>query len=131
MYTSISELVKVDVMQYNSVPKVFLSVFISLHIFKFLLFTGSDISSMSSGRRFMIDLLVSSLMADGGLEMALDAAIKCKDLQMCTLEIIKSLFDENIFFIYFVSNKNLSLQLKCRKLNAQKRIKSPRARVPP
>ncbi|XP_042876756.1 E3 ubiquitin-protein ligase HERC2-like isoform X6 [Penaeus japonicus] len=38
--------------------------------------TGSDISSMSSGRRFMIDLLVSSLMADGGLEMALDAAIK-------------------------------------------------------
>lgn len=39
---------------------------------------GSDISSMSSGRRFMIDLLVSSLMADGGLEMALSAAIKCK-----------------------------------------------------
>ncbi|KAK8398901.1 hypothetical protein O3P69_004178 [Scylla paramamosain] len=38
--------------------------------------TGSDISSMSSGRRFMIDLLVSSLMADGGLEMALTAAIK-------------------------------------------------------
>ncbi|XP_042217246.1 E3 ubiquitin-protein ligase HERC2-like isoform X2 [Homarus americanus] len=38
--------------------------------------TGSDISSMSSGRRFMIDLLVSSLMADGGLEMALGAAIK-------------------------------------------------------
>ncbi|XP_076028585.1 E3 ubiquitin-protein ligase HERC2 isoform X2 [Oratosquilla oratoria] len=38
--------------------------------------TGSDISSMSSGRRFMIDLLVSSLMADGGLEMALQAAIK-------------------------------------------------------
>lgn len=38
--------------------------------------TGSDISSMSSGRRFMIDLLVSSLMADGGLEMALNAAIK-------------------------------------------------------
>ena len=33
---------------------------------------------MSSGRRFMIDLLVSSLMADGGLEMALTAAIKCK-----------------------------------------------------
>lgn len=28
----------------------------------------------------MIDLLVSSLMADGGLEMALSAAIKCKYL---------------------------------------------------
>lgn len=41
-------------------------------------FSGSDISSMSSGRRFMIDLLVSSLMADGGLEMALSAAIKCE-----------------------------------------------------
>ncbi|XP_023810269.2 E3 ubiquitin-protein ligase HERC2 isoform X5 [Oryzias latipes] len=31
--------------------------------------------SVSPGRRFMIDLLVSSLMADGGLESALDAAI--------------------------------------------------------
>lgn len=31
--------------------------------------------SVSPGRRFMIDLLVSSLMADGGLESALNAAI--------------------------------------------------------
>ncbi|MGH0142689.1 UNVERIFIED_CONTAM: hypothetical protein FKN15_076572 [Acipenser sinensis] len=31
--------------------------------------------SVSAGRRFMIDLLVSSLMADGGLESALNAAI--------------------------------------------------------
>ncbi|KAB7494648.1 E3 ubiquitin-protein ligase HERC2, partial [Armadillidium nasatum] len=38
--------------------------------------TGSDMSTMSSGRRFMIDLLVSSLMADGGLELALNDAIK-------------------------------------------------------
>lgn len=30
---------------------------------------------MSPGRRFMIDLLVGSLMADGGLESALNAAI--------------------------------------------------------
>jgi len=30
---------------------------------------------VSPGRRFMIDLLVSSLMADGGLESALNAAI--------------------------------------------------------
>ena len=32
-------------------------------------------AGMSGGQRFMTDLLVTSLMADGGLEMALDAAI--------------------------------------------------------
>ena len=31
---------------------------------------------MSAGHRFMTDLLVSSLMADGGLETALKAAFK-------------------------------------------------------
>ena len=31
---------------------------------------------MSAGQRFMTDLLVSSLMADGGLEFAMEAAIK-------------------------------------------------------
>ena len=31
---------------------------------------------MSSGQRFMTDLLVTSLMADGGLETALNMAIK-------------------------------------------------------
>lgn len=31
--------------------------------------------NVSPGRRFMIDLLVGSLMADGGLESALNAAI--------------------------------------------------------
>ncbi|XP_028301238.1 E3 ubiquitin-protein ligase HERC2 isoform X2 [Gouania willdenowi] len=36
--------------------------------------SGNDMS-VSPGRRFMIDLLVSSLMADGGLESALNAAI--------------------------------------------------------
>ncbi|XP_061183765.1 E3 ubiquitin-protein ligase HERC2-like isoform X1 [Saccostrea echinata] len=35
-----------------------------------------DASIMSPGQRFMTDLLVSSLMADGGLESALEAAIK-------------------------------------------------------
>uniref|UniRef100_T1IYS2 HECT-type E3 ubiquitin transferase n=1 Tax=Strigamia maritima TaxID=126957 RepID=T1IYS2_STRMM len=35
-----------------------------------------DPSLVTSGRRFMTDLLVSSLMADGGLEIALQAAIK-------------------------------------------------------
>lgn len=37
---------------------------------------GHDVSIMSPGQRFMTDLLVSSLMADGGLESALEAAIK-------------------------------------------------------
>uniref|UniRef100_A0A669B1P6 E3 ubiquitin-protein ligase HERC2 n=1 Tax=Oreochromis niloticus TaxID=8128 RepID=A0A669B1P6_ORENI len=36
--------------------------------------SGNEMS-VSPGRRFMIDLLVSSLMADGGLESALNAAI--------------------------------------------------------
>jgi len=31
---------------------------------------------VSAGHRFMTDLLVSSLMADGGLEIALKAAFK-------------------------------------------------------
>nr|XP_022328228.1 E3 ubiquitin-protein ligase HERC2-like isoform X2 [Crassostrea virginica] len=37
---------------------------------------GHDANVMSPGQRFMTDLLVSSLMADGGLESALEAAIK-------------------------------------------------------
>ena len=35
-------------------------------------------AAVSPGRRFMTDLLVSSLMADGGLEAALVAAIKVR-----------------------------------------------------
>lgn len=36
--------------------------------------SGNEVN-ISPGRRFMIDLLVGSLMADGGLESALNAAI--------------------------------------------------------
>lgn len=36
--------------------------------------SGNEVN-VSPGRRFMIDLLVGSLMADGGLESALNAAI--------------------------------------------------------
>ncbi|XP_012936715.1 E3 ubiquitin-protein ligase HERC2 [Aplysia californica] len=44
-----------------------------------LLSSGSrDMTVMSSGQRFMTDLLVSSLMADGGLETALHLAIKAE-----------------------------------------------------
>ena len=39
--------------------------------------------SVSPGRRFMIDLLVSSLMADGGLESALNAAITAEIQVSC------------------------------------------------
>lgn len=42
--------------------------------------------SVSPGRRFMIDLLVSSLMADGGLESALDAAITA-EIQVSALDV--------------------------------------------
>ncbi|KAL1023407.1 hypothetical protein UPYG_G00040470 [Umbra pygmaea] len=44
--------------------------------------SGNEMS-VSPGRRFMIDLLVSSLMADGGLESALSAAItaEIKDIE--------------------------------------------------
>ncbi|XP_033111225.1 E3 ubiquitin-protein ligase HERC2-like [Anneissia japonica] len=44
---------------------------------------GGETVTMTPGRRFMMDLLVSSLMADGGLESALYAAIRTemKDLE--------------------------------------------------
>lgn len=41
-----------------------------------LLPVASESSPVSSGQRFMTDLLVSSLMADDGLETALKAAIR-------------------------------------------------------
>lgn len=86
MFVMVDIMVWYNVIQLSSVSKAYVSVCFPCknieYIDVFLFFTGSDISSMSSGRRFMIDLLVSSLMADGGLEMALDAAIKCKQLQI-------------------------------------------------
>lgn len=44
----------------------------------FVAFVGSQASdtNLGSGRRFMMDLLVGSLMADGGLESSLQTAIK-------------------------------------------------------
>jgi hypothetical protein len=46
----------------------------------FCFFIGSDPSAISAGHRFMTDLLVSSLMADGGLETALKAAFKGQEV---------------------------------------------------
>ena len=37
---------------------------------------GKELAVLSPGQRFMTDLLVSSLMADGGLENALDIAFR-------------------------------------------------------
>ena len=42
------------------------------------LLKGREVSVMSSGQRFMTDLLVSSLMADGGLETSLNLAVKAE-----------------------------------------------------
>lgn len=49
--------------------------------------------SVSPGRRFMIDLLVSSLMADGGLESALNAAITA-EIQVSVLNVLVTLNQE-------------------------------------
>lgn len=47
-----------------------------------VLAAGRDVAVMSPGQRFMTDLLVSSLMADGGLQSALDAAVKKEMLEI-------------------------------------------------
>ena len=54
---------------------------------KFNAFSDFHAGCIPSGKRFMTDLLVSSLMADGGLEAALMAAIKVEVQDL-----------ENIFF---------------------------------
>ena len=51
---------------------------------------------ISAGQRFMTDLLVSSLMADGGLEMALDTAFHketsdMEEIKVWYFDIIKHL----------------------------------------
>lgn len=47
-----------------------------------LFIVSGNETNISPGRRFMIDLLVGSLMADGGLESALNAAITA-EIQVC------------------------------------------------
>ena len=47
---------------------------------------------MSPGRRFMSDLLVGSLMADGGLETALRAAVKAEIQEMDEMKVSCSVF---------------------------------------
>ena len=44
--------------------------------------------NLSAGQKFMMDLLVSSLMTDGGLELSLEVAFK-QELQVCYKIVIK------------------------------------------
>lgn len=52
----------------------------------FLLIVGLDSSTISCGHRFMSDLLVWSLMADGGLETALYEALKTEMAEIADAE---------------------------------------------
>lgn len=63
-----------------------------LSFFIFFPASGNEMS-VSPGRRFMIDLLVSSLMADGGLESALNAAITA-EIQVSVLNVLVTLNHE-------------------------------------
>lgn len=69
--------------------------------------TVHDVSGMSHGQRFMTDLLVSSLMSDGGLESALEAAIKyeCQDLEDWKVGRISN----NIIFIIYMYKLQMQL----------------------
>lgn len=59
---------------------------------------GRELSVMSTGQRFMTDLLVSSLMADGGLESSLNLAIKA-EIQ----ELEEKKASGNFFYLYNTS----------------------------
>ena len=57
--------------------RLILGVFGKLLLLLFIIGCGSkDSLGLTSGQRFMTDLLVSSLMADGGLESALEVAFR-------------------------------------------------------
>ena len=51
---------------------------------------------LSPGQRFMTDLLVSSLMADGGLEIALDATFKKETQDMEELKVRHQAYEEMV-----------------------------------
>lgn len=62
---------------------------------------------VSPGRRFMIDLLVSSLMADGGLESALNAAITAEIQVSMFYSLVTSSFIHPSCLIYATLNRAL------------------------
>lgn len=58
--------------------------------------------NVSPGRRFMIDLLVGSLMADGGLESALNAAITA-EIQVWFISFAVQVLLQGAGFVAFIS----------------------------
>lgn len=62
---------------------------------------------VSPGRRFMIDLLVSSLMADGGLESALNAAITAEIQVSMFYSLVTSSFIHPLCLISATLNRAL------------------------
>lgn len=108
---------------------------LGLHL-NFLFPASGNEMSVSPGRRFMIDLLVSSLMADGGLESALNAAI--------TAEIQVSVLNVHVHFLsralkaavnQYIKNTKTShpnsqpLFMSCFKLLLLNRTLKPRRRL--
>lgn len=58
--------------------------------------------NVSPGRRFMIDLLVGSLMADGGLESALNAAITA-EIQVWFISFALQVLLQGTGFLTFIN----------------------------
>ena len=62
---------------------------------------------LSPGQRFMIDLLVSSLMADGGLEVALNTAFKKETHAIEEIKVHTLTIATNICSLFPISNRKL------------------------
>lgn len=60
--------------------------------------------NVSPGRRFMIDLLVGSLMADGGLESALNAAITA-EIQVWFISFAVHVLLQGTGFVTFLNTR--------------------------
>lgn len=70
---------------------------------KIFLLLARDAGMLTAGQRFMTNLLVSSLMADGGLEIALQAAIKkeAQEIEKKVSDLYRSVYLLNVSpFIY-------------------------------
>ncbi|GFU31029.1 e3 ubiquitin-protein ligase HERC2, partial [Nephila pilipes] len=74
-----------------------------------LLLSGSQNSGGNSGCHFMIDLLVHSLMADGGLESALSTAVKIEleEIEYAVVDQSLVLENKNITFARTLDSMNL------------------------
>ena len=62
-------------------------------------------AALSAGQRFMVDLLVTSLMADGGLESSFESAFRREThvsdvTELCALYVQSSSDNVNVDFIF-------------------------------